>query len=82
MDQTLKGQDKTIEKLPDIFCWFGNFVWLGVEGEVVLRGLCWGFFGFLFNGFFQFGFYGGVTFVTSYNFTFPVNHMSEKYLLQ
>lgn len=59
-----------------------GFVWLGMEGEVVLRGLFWGFFGLLFNGFFQFGFYGGVIFVTANNFTFPVNHKSEKHLLQ
>lgn len=88
MDQTLKGQDRAIEKLPVIFLlvWgilFG-FVWLGMEGEVVvvLRGLFWGIFGLFFYGFFQFGFYDGVIFVTANHFTFPVNHKTEKHFLQ
>lgn len=92
MDQTLKGQDRTIEKLPVLFllAWgisFG-FVWLGVRGE----GCCWfngvllRFFWFVFYyGFFQFGlvfFFGGVIFVTANNFTFPVNLKTEKHLLK
>lgn len=43
MDQTLKGQDRTIEKVPILFllAWgilFG-FVWLGVGGGKVVVGL-------------------------------------------
>lgn len=57
MDQTLKGHDRAIEKLPVIFLlvWgiLFDFVWLGMEGEVVvvLRGLFWGFLVCFFMGF-------------------------------